>query len=340
MINLKFKQLNVILILALALICIQCEKDSKKLLIEENETEDVTSSLKSAPTGLTSHFQNWLNSNGYSSYDFLRNDISGGSFGGKISSGDVFTKQPVIFIHGNSDKALGSTIGQTGWTESRNYFLAQGYTNAELYGFTWGPANMLLSSEQYHSYDYISHVRAFIQAVKQYTGASKVDIITHSMGVTLARKAIKGGSGYDSASGGNYNLGSSITNYIDTFVGIAGANKGLVSCYQCNGMTKTCNKTNGLYPGYLWWGTGPYGVSDFLVDLNSSSGYEGSHVFTIWSTVDELIGYGCLVYGQYTTRIPGQDGEKVYYSVPYGHFNSKDLTESVQYNMVVNHVPN
>jgi triacylglycerol lipase len=40
-------------------------------------------------------------------------------------------------------------------------------------------------------------IRAFIQAVLAYTGAPKINIISHSMGVAIARKAIKGGSGID-----------------------------------------------------------------------------------------------------------------------------------------------
>ena len=83
-----------------------------------------------------------------------------------------------------------------------------------------------LSAYQYHSKPN-PKIRAFIQAVKAYTGATKVDIVTHSMGVTLTRKAILGGSGNDAANGGSYNLGSSLTSSVDTFVGIAGANWGL-----------------------------------------------------------------------------------------------------------------
>ncbi|WP_452227278.1 lipase family protein [Lacinutrix cladophorae] len=285
---------------------------------------------------ITNDFQSWLQSNGYGNYDFLRNDLIGGSFGGKINSTDQVVNQPVIFIHGNSDKALGDVFGQSGWTDSRDYFVSQGYTNAELYGFTWGPADAYQSGSQYHSYAYLTQIRAFIQAVKTYTGASKVDVISHSMGVTLGRKAIKGGSGYDAAVG-NYNLGSSLTSSVDAFVGIAGANQGLVSCYQVNGATATCDNDNGLYPGYLWWGYGPYGVSDYLVDINSTTNYEGAYTYSIWSTADQIIGYGNLVYGQYTSRIPGQNGEKTYSSSPYGHFNLKDMTEAVQYQMVKNH---
>lgn len=286
---------------------------------------------------LTSDFQNWLSANGYGSYDFNR---GGNSFGGRAFAGDTVVNQPVIFIHGNSDAALGSGAGFTGWVSSRDYFLSQGYKMSELYATTWGDANPLLSGNQYHSKPNIQKVRAFIQAVKAYTGATKVDVITHSMGTTLARKAILGGTGNDALNGGSYNLGAAITSSIDTFVGIAGANWGLVSCYQIGGTTPTCAATNGLYPGYAP-GSPPFGLSNILYNLNTSgSHYEGAFTYSIWSTVDEVIGYGDLVYGRYTSQIPGQNGEVRFNAVPYGHINSKDLTGYNQWRMVKFHATN
>lgn len=286
---------------------------------------------------LTSDFQNWINTNGYSSYNF---NSGGNSFGGRTFAGESVVNQPVIFIHGNSDAANGNPYGMTGWTASRNYFISQGYKGAELYAITWGDNNPALSAYQYHSLPNLQKIRAFIQAVKAYTGASKVDIVTHSMGVTLTRKAILGGTGNDALNGGNYNLGASLTSSVDTFVGIAGANRGLVSCFQTGGTTPTCANTNGLYPGYLIGLLGPYGVSNILVNMNSSSHYEGAFVYSMWSTVDEVIGYGNLVYGQYTSQIPGQNGEVRFNAVPYGHFNSKDLTGYNQWRMVKFHATN
>lgn len=290
--------------------------------------------------GLTTDFRNWLTSNGYGSYGFERADVTGGSYGGRTSVGQAVVNQPVIFIHGNSDSALGHGSPYTGWYDSIAYFKSQGYTSAELYATTWGPANALLASNQYHSKANLTRLRAFIQAVKAYTGATKVDIIGHSMGVTLARKAVKDGSGNDSADGGAYNLGASLTTSVDAFVGIAGANRGLTTCYMSGPTTPTCGSTNGFYPGYLVGGFGPYGVSSFLVDLAATSHYEGSYVYSIWSSVDEVIGYGTIVYGASTCRIPAQNGEVVFSSAPYGHFGVKNLTGYYQWRMVKYHAVN
>ena len=290
--------------------------------------------------GMTTDFRNWLTANGYDGYNFPRGEITGGGYGGRTAPGQLLTHHPVIFIHGNSDSALGYSSGFTGWTASIAYFKSQGYTSAELYATTWGPANALLASNQYHSKSTMSRIRAFIQAVKAYTGATQVDIVSHSMGVTLARKAIIGGSAYDSAAGGNYSLGTSMTSSVDAFVGIAGANRGLVACYNSGPTTPTCSDINGLYPGYLIGFTGPYDVSSILVDMNSVAHREGSYVSTIWSSVDEVIGYGTIVYGQSTCRIPGQNGEKTFSTVPYGHIGSKDQTGYYQLRMVRDHATN
>jgi triacylglycerol lipase len=297
----------------------------------------ITGAASAGRAQLTADFQNWLNANGYGGYDF---NYGGNSYGGRANSSDSVVNQPVIFIHGNSDSALGQSSVLTGWNSSLNYFLAQGYKTSELYATTWGDANPSLAAYQYHSKPNLQKVRAFIQAVKAYTGAAKVDVVTHSMGVTLARKAILGGSGNDAANGGAYNLGASITSSVDTFVGIAGANWGLVSCYQTGGATPTCAATNGLYPGYAA-GSPPWGLSNILYNENySGAHYEGANVYTIWSTVDEVIGYGNLVYGRYTSQIPGQNGEKRFTSVPYGHINSKDQSGYYQWRMVKFHATN
>ncbi len=305
--------------------------------VEAPASEELgTAESAAVTTGVTAHFRQWLGDNGYTSYDFIRADLTGGSYGGKASSTDTVVNQPVIFIHGNSDKAIGTVTGQTGWTASVDYFLANGYKTSELYATTWGPANAAMSAYQYHSKTNVMKVRKFIEAVKAYTGASKVDIVTHSMGVTLARKALKGGWANDAADGGDYYVGAALTGSVDTFVGIAGANLGLTSCYQTGPGTPTCGSTNGLYPGYLYFGL-VTGRSAYLNDLMASSGYEGAYRYSIYSTADEIIGYGGVVYGGYTSRIPGQTGEKVYSAYPYGHFNSKDLTAAVQYSMVRSH---
>jgi hypothetical protein len=325
------------LITILLLLVLACGVESGPAPGSTSETTTTSSAVTS--TGLTPHFRAWLTANGYGTYGFARDDLSNGSFGGKASASDPVTNQPVIFIHGNSDRALGDGSAlNTGWAASRAYFLSKGYTQAELYATTWGPADVLASSQQYHSRAYLEYQRAFIQAVKAYTGATKVDIVAHSMGVTLGRKAIEGGAGDDPAAGGSYSLGAPLTSMVDAFVGIAGANRGLTSCYLSGATTPTCDSVNGLYPGYMFGAFGPVGVSSYLSAINATSHDEGSSVYSIWSSADEIVGAGCIVWYQNTCAIPGQNGQ-VSFST-YGHVGSKDLTGYTQWRMVKYHATN
>jgi triacylglycerol lipase len=259
-------------------------------------------------------FQKWLFEHGYGKYDFAKGNVP--AFGGRSKPGEKVTKEPVIFIHGNSDSAAG-------WKDSIETFSKNGYKPSEMYAMTWGPSNPLLSGQQYHSEKYLEEVRAFIQAVKEYTGAEKVDVIGHSMGVTLARKAIQGGDGFDSQTHQKFNLGKPLTNSVDTFVGIAGANHGLASALWTGDLVPTTNTTDGLHP-----------ASKFLEDINAVNHDEGAHVYSIWSNADELIGVGLAGF---TSPIPGQDGEKVYNTFPFGHIGLKDLTAETQLAMIRDH---
>jgi triacylglycerol esterase/lipase EstA (alpha/beta hydrolase family) len=72
----------------------------------------------------------------------------------------------------------------------------------------------------------------------KYTGSDKINIISHSMGVTLARRVIKGG--VVNAAPQSFNLGPSLAGKVDTFIGIAGANYGLVACSMVP-LYATCN---------------------------------------------------------------------------------------------------
>ncbi|WP_309890208.1 lipase family protein [Archangium sp.] len=262
----------------------------------------------------SSDFKSWLQANGYGHHAFAQGKVP--AFGGKGSPGEKVTKEPVIFIHGNSDSAAG-------WKNSIEHFSKQGYKPSELYAMTWGPSDPMKAEQQHHSREYTEEVRAFIQAVKEYTGAEKVDVIGHSMGVTLARKAIQGGDGFDPYEGRKYSLGKAMTDSVDTFVGIAGANRGLTSALFTGNLVPTTNRVSGLHP-----------ASAFLEDLNAVNHDEGSHVYSMWSHVDELVGVGMA---RATSPIPGQDGQKVYGTFPFGHMGLKNLTAEAQLAMVRDH---
>ena len=179
--------------------------------------------------GLSPDFLAWLDSHGYQADDFARRDLgSPASFGGKIQTLPGTGKRPVVFVHGNSDRAIGGSYG--GWSKPRAAFRAAGYAPSELYATTWGPGDPNQASSQTHRASYLGRVRRFLDAVLAYTASDRVTVISHSMGVTLARRAIQGGLYRDEA-GATVDLGAPLGGKVAVFVGLAGANYGLSSCY-------------------------------------------------------------------------------------------------------------
>jgi hypothetical protein len=267
----------------------------------DNDTHSEAESLDDGH--LTPHFQAWLEEHSSYSMDLARLDLDGGSFGGKITDNETLHHRPIVFVHGNSDRALGGVLN--GWTEARTYLLNQGYTSAELYATTYGPADPLYVSDYRHDTNTLRHLRQFIEAVLEYTNAPQIDIIAFSLGVTLSRKVILGG-GFTDASENSIQLGAPLTDQIHTFVGIAGANQGLSSCYTAP--TATCSAVDGLYPGTVF-GFEVINQSSILQNINRTSGYEGLHRISVWTPTDEVIGWNGIVWGQNTSLIPEHSAE-------------------------------
>jgi poly(3-hydroxyalkanoate) synthetase len=89
-----------------------------------------------------------------------------------------------------------------------------GWTKADLYTTTWGPANDKQAAFNYHSRKYLTYLRKFVEAVLDYTKSDKVNIVSHSMGVTFARKVVKGGLAHDELDGGSYDLGKPLSDRV------------------------------------------------------------------------------------------------------------------------------
>lgn len=168
-----------------------------------------------------------------------------GGFGGAASC--TPTKTPVVFIHGNGDWAMSlaaNTFQVPGYTKAPNSVYQElknaGYKDCEIFGVTY-----LSSSDRgapqlnYHTESYYSTINSFINQVKTYTGKSQVDIISHSMGVSMSIAALQ-----------YYNNWSSIRR----FVNIAGGLHGLDSCIYtgyANMYATTCGSQN-WYDGWVF----------------------------------------------------------------------------------------
>ncbi len=169
-------------------------------------------------------------------------DAGFGGFGG----GDcIASRTPIVFIHGNSDDAsVWSKPASNGAPSVLATFAAAGYRPCELFGVTW-----LSASEQaaplmnFHDTARAEIVRTFLNEVRAYTQHAQVDVVAHSMGVTVALHALEGA---------NQPAG------LRRFVAIAGGLQGLSACLSigpANPLSPTCgaqslldSNTFGFYP--------------------------------------------------------------------------------------------
>jgi hypothetical protein len=114
--------------------------------------------------------------------------------------------------------------------------------------------------------------------VLEYTQAEEIDVISHSMGVTFARRVLKGGwskthsnrtQGHD---GDSYYIGPPLTHRVRTFIGIGGGNWGSPLCLVPEHITGwgICDKKLGFYPGAQWEDPYPRDMSPFIIELNSN----------------------------------------------------------------------
>jgi len=192
---------------------------------------------------------------------FRPSNAPDGGFGG---GNCVATRTPVIFVHGNSVNA--SFIARpstTGVPSVYDTLKAAGYNDCELFGISYlSPSEQAAQQLNYHTPTKAAQVRDFITAVKAYTGKSKVHILAHSMGVTVAIHGITSG-----------NLWSSI----DTFINVAGGLKGLSSCIAvgfANPAFPTCGSQN-LFNSNIFgfWPDGVAGAANPRTGTSSSVGF-------------------------------------------------------------------
>lgn len=189
----------------------------------------------------------------------------------------------VVMVHGN-------TGSPSDFVNTYNLLRQNGWTDAQIVRPSWG--NPLCAACNDHNGSEETPVKNAISSAIAGSCSGKIDVIAHSMGVTLAMREID-------------KLG--VASKVDTFIGIAGAVHGLWSCgtYPFNVATATC---------------GTYGLSVHSPLLNSFAGHRyGTHMYSFKSWIDEINCYGgvCIVDGVHTSTIPGEDRSLDY---PYGHY--------------------
>ncbi|MBC3908888.1 alpha/beta fold hydrolase [Undibacterium umbellatum] len=203
----------------------------------------------------------------------------------------------VVLVHGNAGSP-------SDWNATVTTLKNQGYADAQLYRPNWGSKTNPAIND--HGAANTNPVKASLQAAKAASCTGRIDVIGHSMGVTLAMKAINE---------------LAYATSVNSFIGIAGAQHGLGSCgvYPFNVMTPTCG-SNGL-------------AIDSPLILSVKNKRYGSKMYSIKSYIDEVVCFGsCYVYGSHTSNI---DGQNATYDFWLGHFGLKDYTTNTQASLVL-----
>jgi pimeloyl-ACP methyl ester carboxylesterase len=158
-----------------------------------------------------------------------------GGWGSNECPADHEPLTPVIFVHGNGGHAGHWTTegAQPAEVNVKQAFLDAGYCPRELWAMSYDGAG------SYSTYDDINapEVYKFIEAVRGYLHVDKIDVVTHSLGVTVLRKAaFQHREMYD---------------YIRRFVAIAGATHGTTTCRGTDekGILHVCDE---ISPGSKW----------------------------------------------------------------------------------------
>jgi triacylglycerol lipase len=153
-------------------------------------------------------------------------------------------RHPILFVHGwNSSGSV--------WTTMIANFKADGWTDAQLANWSYNTSQSNATTAQ--------QIRTKVDSILLATGATKVDVITHSMGGLSSRYYAK-------------NLGGDTR--IDAWVSLGGPNHGTTFAYGC--FSTSCVE---MRPG-----------STFLKNLNATDETPGAPRYaTWWSACDTVI---------------------------------------------------
>ncbi len=130
---------------------------------------------------------------------------------------------PVIFLHGNNDTPYATDCSRYGHVQDlAKFFLDHGYHSSELWGLGYqgdqcdlNQDNTLRSGISHTTAAAVPILRQFVRAVLDFTGARRVDIVAHSLGVVVAREWMLQDNAYDE---------------VRALVAIDGPNHGIVDC--------------------------------------------------------------------------------------------------------------
>ncbi len=175
----------------------------------------------------------------------------------------------MVFLPGNGDPAKNWDFPpSTGAPSVYATLRAAGYTPCELFGLDYlTAAERADGTRNYHRPEKAELVARFLSDVLAYTGAAQVDVVGHSLGVTIALEGMR-----------QFGLSSRVRR----FVAISAGMRGLDSCRYAgtaNPLLPTCGSANVFQPSVfgfhpdVWYGRNPrMGSSGFRADPRRAAG--------------------------------------------------------------------
>ncbi|WP_425309237.1 hypothetical protein AADG42_10840 [Ammonicoccus fulvus] len=199
--------------------------------------------------------------------------VTGAAVGGFGGAADCTPERtPVVFVHGNADRAVNWDSDITGPVGDNpaaphsvyDQFRAAGYSECELFGITYlTEAEQKKPQNNYHTAQGYADILNFVDAVRDYTGSEQVDIVSHSFGVSMSMAAFTYAD--DKQTGPGWGQ-------VRKFVNIAGGIRGLGSCRlvgYANSIAPTCGSQNifdeytfGFYPDGAGYGNNDWTGAD------------------------------------------------------------------------------
>ena len=211
------------------------------------------------------------------------------------------TRTPIIFLHGNNDTPFPTScnpaLGHI--HDFAQFFADNGYSPSELWGLGYqgdqcdlmaNPTNR--SGVAHSTVANVPDLRRFVQAVLDYTGADQIDIVAHSLGVTLAREWMRQDRAY---------------HVVRRFVAVDGPNHGIVNCSP---------SPDNYYQLAIFGGFTPdsavcqeYGSPEtpFLSRLNRGSETHGSTRILVIRNADTSFVYFSKQDGPFFAPVPAED---------------------------------
>ena len=151
---------------------------------------------------------------------------------------------PILFVHGwHADAST--------WHTMVKRFRADGWTGAEIANWSYRTSQSNVTTAQ--------QIAAKVDSILAATGATRVDIVSHSMGALSARYYVR-------------NLGGAAK--VDAWISLGGTNYGTTTAYTC-----TSTPCKEMWPG-----------SKFIDGLNAGDDSPGAVRYATWrSPCDEVI---------------------------------------------------